>query len=79
LAEVIDASEASLGGPGGAGKMDVNSVRWWGQWFLILCVFQGHVPCGNWMTVEFNPPWSAVLVGQGKLRCAPNTVFYSIL
>ena len=52
LAEVIDASEASLGGQSGKNRCKQGQVGW----FLILCVFQGHVPGGNWVTVGFNPP-----------------------
>ena len=51
LAKVIDASEGSLGGPG------------------------GHVPGGNWVTVGFNPPWSAFRGLERKLRCAPKHCF----
>ena len=77
MAEVVDASEASLGGPGGAGKMDVHKQgQVVGTMVFDLMRFPGS--CTMWQLDDggVQPPWSAVLVGQGKLRCAPNTVFY---
>ena len=64
LAEVIDASEASLGGQSGKNRCKQGQVGW----FLILCVFQGHVPGGNWVTVGFNPLVRSFGGSEGKLR-----------
>ena len=53
LAEVIDASEASLGGQSGKNGCKQGQVGG-DNGFWSCAFFQGHVPGGNWVTVGFN-------------------------